>query len=498
MAMHAEFISVPVFAVEILYLASLAFLALLGFHRYRLCWLCLKTRASRRAARPAPAVRGLPFVTVQLPVYNEAYVVKRVIEAACDMDYPKKSMEIQVLDDSTDRTSEIAREVVERRKKEGFSISHIRRKTRRGYKGGALREAFESARGEFLALFDADFVPPPDFLRRALAHFSDPSTGIVQARWGHINAKQSVLTRMQAVFLDGHFLVEQSGRSASGTFLNFNGTASVLRSRCVRSSGGWQDDTVAEDLDLSCRAQLNGWRIRYLEDLVCPAELPHEVDAFKSQQRRWAGGGIQNAKKFLPEILSRKDMSLGFKTEAAFHMFGNNLSGPVFFVAVFSAVAVSVLGGSLPGSVHWAFGTAALAASGGIFGFYLLAAFEARPPEGVWKRLAVTPFTVIFLVGMALNNTRAVVRSLAGGGREFVRTPKTASAGDGAAGIYGSGFDFAALFELAVSSALFFCAARVSPGDFFLKALLALFAAAFFCVSLLSVKQGLGRICRKS
>ncbi len=497
--MTFDFISASVFAFEALYFSSLILLSLLGFHRYRLCWLYLKTRAVRKESRPPLADSELPFVTVQLPVYNEVYVVKRVIEAVCAMDYPRGSIEIQVLDDSTDETCEIAREVIERKKEDGFSISHIRRETRRGYKGGALREAFESARGEFIALFDADFVPPRDFLRRAVECFSDPSVGVAQARWGHINMKQSLLTRIQAVFLNGHFLVEQAGRSASGLFLNFNGTASVLRSSCVRSSGGWQYDTMAEDLDLSCRAQLNGWRIEYLKDLVCPAELPSDVSAFKSQQRRWAGGGIQNARKFLPEILSRKDLSSGFKTEAAFHMLGN-LSSPVFLAALCSAVVINTFGGALPEKVYSVFGAAAFAASGGIFAFFLIAALDSGSPENLWKKLAVIPLAIIFWGGMSVNNTKAVVRSFSGGGGEFVRTPKTASTGDGVppVSIYGSHFDFTALFELVISSVLVFCAVQTVLDDAFLKTLLSIFAAAFFYVSFLSIKQGLGRFARKS
>ncbi len=497
--MPPDFISAWVLALEILYFASLTFLSAMGFHRYRLCWLRLKTRAVRKQS-PAPVPDSeLPFVTVQIPVYNEVYVVKRVIEAVCGMDYPGQSVEIQVLDDSTDGTSEIAREVIERKKRQGFAISHIRRDTRRGYKGGALREAFESARGEFLALFDADFIPPRDFLRRAIAGFSDPSVGAVQARWTHINLKQSLLTRMQAVFLDGHFLVEQSGRSVSGLFLNFNGTASVLRSECVRSSGGWQDDTVAEDLDLSCRAQLNGWKIRYMRDLHCPAELPSDLNAFKSQQSRWASGGIQNARKFLPAILSRKDLSAGFKTEAAFHMLGN-LSSPAFLSAIFSAVAINLMGGTLSGAVYSVFGITAFLASGGIFAFYLLATFDSDSGENPRRRIWTIPFAIVFWAGMSLSNTKAVVRSLAGGGREFVRTPKTASAGGGApvSNLYGSRFDSAALFECVVSLALVFLATLVSPDGALLKILLHIFAAAFFYVSFLSIKQSLGRFAQGS
>ncbi len=491
-AMTSGFSPGPFFAFEVLYFASLIFLSVLGFHRYRLCWLYLKSRISRKTVAPVPDSH-LPSVTVQIPVYNEVCVVKRIIEAACDMEYPRSLIEIQVLDDSTDQTSQIARGVIEDKSREGFKITHIRRGTRRGYKGGALRDAFDNARGEFTALFDADFIPPRDFLLRTVARFSDPRVGIVQARWGHLNLRQSLLTRLQGILLDGHFAVEQTGRSGCGLFLNFNGTASVIRKQCILSSGGWQEDTVAEDLDLSCRAQLNGWKIDYIEDLVCPAEIPSGIDAFKSQQSRWAEGGIQNAKKFLPEIFSRKDISAGFKTEAAFHMLGN-FSSLLFLAVLFSAAVISIGGRSVPGNIYSSIGAVTFASGSGIFFFYVFAVLDSRSGGNVAGRLAIVPLAMALWAGMSVNTTNALIGSFAGRRGKFERTPKTASteAKSLPVAIYGSRFRFAALVEMAISLILVFCAVKTNIPDSFLKGFLCVFAAAFFYVSLLSLKQGLG------
>lgn len=466
----------------------------MGLHGYRLCWLYLKNR-NRRAGGRALTGLQLPSVTVQIPVYNEVYVVKRVIEAACAMDYPAGRLQIQVLDDSTDETSDIARAVIEREKQRGTNISHIRRPTRRGFKGGALKDAFESARGEFIALFDADFVPPRDFLRRALGCFSDPCVGIAQARWGHINMEQSLLTRLQSVFLDGFFVVEQTGRSDAGIFLNFNGTASVIRRECLTSSGGWHEDTMAEDLDLSCRAQLNGWKILYLKDLVCPAEIPSEIGAFKSQQRRWVGGGLQNAGKFLAEILSKKDFSAVFKIEAVIHMLRGFLS-PFFHFYLFSAIVISIVGGTLPASAYSLIGGAALAASGGVFFLYMIAVFDSAPRGKIW-RFAAAPFVVLLFAGISISNAREVYRRLAGRSGGFVRTPKTASAAP-TGYIYGQRFDFTAFLELAAAGALLFCSFAGGVEDPLMKGILLAFSGAFLYVFLLSVKTHLERFFRGS
>jgi len=277
---------------------------LYGFHRYYLILIYLRVR--RNSIKPKKIFTNLPKVTIQLPLYNEIYVVKRLINAVCKVDYPKELLEIQVLDDSTDETSSVARNEVEKFKKKGFNIKYIHREKREGYKAGALKEGMEKAEGEYFAIFDADFIPHPDILKKTLPHFTDPLVGMVQVRWEHINKNYSLLTRIQSLLLDGHFVIEHIARSRSGRFFNFNGTAGIWRKKCIESAGGWKSDTLTEDLDLSYRAQIKGWKFVYLLDVTSPAELPVEINAFKNQQFRWAKGGIQTAKKILPTIIKNK------------------------------------------------------------------------------------------------------------------------------------------------------------------------------------------------
>jgi len=251
------------------------------------------------------------------------YVIERLISSVCKIDYPKELLEIQVLDDSTDNTINIAKDCVQKYKQKGFSIHHIRREKRNGYKAGALSNGLKTARGSLVAIFDADFVPPSDFLMNTVNFFTDPEIGIVQIRWGHLNKEYSTLTRAQSVLLDGHFLVEQTSRYHGGMFFNFNGTAGIIRKKCIETSGGWQHDTLTEDLDLSYRAQINGWKLVYLHDIQANAELPVDINAFKSQQHRWAKGGTQTALKLLPGILINKEIPFRLKIESAFHLLGN-------------------------------------------------------------------------------------------------------------------------------------------------------------------------------
>ena len=272
-------------------------------------------------------------MTVQLPVYNELYVVGRLIDAACAMIYPKDKLEIQVLDDSTDETVDIGgRARRERYRKLGFDIKHVRRTNREGFKAGALKEGLTDARGEFVAIFDADFVPRQDFLLKTIPHFAtDPKIGMVQTRWEHINADYSLLTRTQAMALDGHFVIEQAVRNKVGFFINFNGTAGVWRKECIVDAGNWQADTLTEDLDLSYRAQLRGWKFKYLNNVTSPAELPSEINALKSQQFRWTKGAIETARKMLPFVWS-SDLPLKIKVHATFHL-TNNLVFPFIVLA---------------------------------------------------------------------------------------------------------------------------------------------------------------------
>jgi cellulose synthase/poly-beta-1,6-N-acetylglucosamine synthase-like glycosyltransferase len=315
--------SLPQTLILVLYFFILSILAIYGWHRYYLVYLYMKNRGRAPQALPAPRRDSLPAVTIQLPIFNEMYVADRLIAAVCEMDYPAHLLEIQVLDDSTDETREIAELAVRRHAARGRNIQYLHRVDRRGYKAGALEAGLKEASGEFIAIFDADFIPPPDFLMRTLPHFAaDPKIGMVQARWGHINQDYSLLTKIQSILLDAHFVLEHGGRNRAGCFFNFNGTAGVWRRQAISSAGGWQHDTLTEDLDLSYRAQLAGWRFVFLPDVIAPAEVPVEMNSFKSQQHRWAKGSIQTCLKLMPRIL-RSNQPFGVKAEAFFHLSAN-------------------------------------------------------------------------------------------------------------------------------------------------------------------------------
>jgi cellulose synthase/poly-beta-1,6-N-acetylglucosamine synthase-like glycosyltransferase len=307
--------------VLIAYFFVLCILGIYGWHRYYIVYLYTKYRD--RVPGPPPPVSDWPVVTVQLPIYNEMYVVDRLIEAVCDLDYPKDRLEIQVLDDSTDETRDRAEMAVQRQLARGFDIKYLHRTDRTGYKAGALEAGMKVARGEYIAIFDADFVPTADFLERTVGHLvHDPGLAVVQARWGHLNDEYSLLTRVQAVLLDGHFVLEHGARNRSGCFFNFNGTAGIWRRAAIADAGGWQHDTLTEDLDLSYRAQMRGWRFMFLPDLLTPAEVPVEMNAFKTQQHRWAKGSIQTCRKILP-LLLQSNLPFPVKVEAFFHLTAN-------------------------------------------------------------------------------------------------------------------------------------------------------------------------------
>jgi len=301
----------------VLYVLLMGTVVLYGFHRYLLIFLYYRHR--HKHPSPQGHFQDLPSVTVQLPMYNEEFVAARVIQATSALDYPRDKLQIQVLDDSTDPTAAIASECVRRLSQAGHNICYLHRSDRTGFKAGALAAGMSAATGEFIAIFDADFVPEPDFLLRTIHYFTDRSVGIVQTRWGHINRDSSLLTKGQAMFLDGHFIIEHGARNRSGRFMAFNGTAGIWRRSCIADAGGWQYDTLTEDLDLSYRAQLRGWKFVYLPQMVSPAELPPQVNAFKVQQFRWAKGAVQTAKKMLPSVF-RADLPLKIKIEAFFQL----------------------------------------------------------------------------------------------------------------------------------------------------------------------------------
>src|ERR1700749_2554395 len=312
------------------YLAVLVVLAVYGFHRSSLVWLYYLNR--HRKPRPLGQFAELPAVTVQLPLYNEMYVVERLLDSVAAIRYPRDRFHIQVLDDSTDETQEICKRKVAdlARRFPDLDIDYIHRVDRSGFKAGALQNGLHSAKGEFVLIFDADFLPLPDILERSINHFSDPQVAVVQCRWEHVNRDFSALTEVQALMLDGHFIMEHAGRNWSGRFFNFNGTAGMWRRSAITDAGGWQHDTLTEDMDLSYRAQLRGWKFVYVPEITAPAELPVEMSAFKSQQFRWAKGSVQVARKLLPTIL-RSNATFAQKSEAFFHL-TNNLAYPLLLV----------------------------------------------------------------------------------------------------------------------------------------------------------------------
>jgi len=364
---------------------------------------------------------SLPRVTVQLPVYNEMYVVRRLIAASCGIDYPKDLLDIQVLDDSTDETSATVEECVKEFQKKGNDIQHIRRDNREGFKSGALADGLKSAKGEFIAVFDADFVPQTDILQKTIHYFADKSVGMVQTRWTYINRDYSLLTRIQSIMLDGHFVIEHTARNWSGRFFNFNGTAGVWRKEAIETAGGWQHDTLTEDLDLSYRAQLKGWRFVYLKDETSPSEIPVDINAFKGQQNRWAKGSIQTAKKLLPSIL-RSNLPLKVKVEAFFHL-TNNFSYLLMLLLSLlmypSMVARINIGWFQMIVTDVPF---LLVATTGISFFYLCSQKEAYKD---WKsRLIYMPMLMSLGIGLSVNNSKAVLEALFNRETEFKRTPK--------------------------------------------------------------------------
>lgn len=402
------------------YFAVLAGLCFYGAHRYHMAWLYYR---HRRDAPTPPADGPLPIVTIQLPVFNERYVVRRLIDHVCQIRYPRERLEIQVLDDSTDDTVEIAREAVAAWQARGVDIKHIHRTDRTGFKAGALQAGMQVARGELIAVFDADFTPPADFLEHTLPYFADGGVGMVQARWDHINRDYSWLTRAQSILLDGHFVIEHTARNRSGRFFNFNGTAGIWRRACIEEAGGWQHDTLTEDLDLSYRAQLAGWRFVFLNDVLAPAEVPVEMNAFKSQQHRWAKGSIQVGLKLLPRIL-RSDQPLRVKFEAFIHLTNNLAYVLMVILSVMMPFAIQIrvdhgwyqmLLIDLP---------CFMGATVSVCSFYLLSQREAG---GRWRRRVLyLPFVLALGIGLAVNNAKAVLEALFGHDSPFVRTPKLA------------------------------------------------------------------------
>ena len=410
----------------VLYFGVLAGLSAYGLHRLHLVILCWRHRARIASAQEVTALtdNDLPRVTIQLPLFNESTVAARLLEAVAKMDYPSDKLELQVLDDSTDETQALVRAKVAELRERGLDAVYLHRVDRVGYKAGALDAGLEVAKGDLVAVFDADFIPQPSFLRAIVGHFEDPRVAMVQTRWGHLNREASILTRVQAQMLDGHHLVENRARFGAGLLFNFSGTGGIWRAQAIRDAGGWEHDTLTEDLDLSYRAQLAGYRFVYREDVVSPSELPEDISALRAQQFRWAKGTVQTARKLMRRVLGA-DLSLAQRIEAFFHM------TPHFAYPLL--VVLSVL--LLPALVLFPAADTltmviidlplCMATTGSLAAFYMHAeAAQGRPRLGALARL---PMLIALGTGLAPHLSRAVydgLRSMAG---EFVRTPKHGS-----------------------------------------------------------------------
>jgi len=407
-------------SIEIPYFVILSILSIYGVHRYCLTYFYLKNRGKK--PKPEKTFEKLPRITVQLPVYNERYVVERLIDAAVNLDYPRELLEIQLLDDSTDDTRLLCSQLVSQYASAGYPIRYLHRENRLGFKAGALAEGLEQSTGEMVAVFDADFVPPPPILKQMVHYFADPKVGMVQGRWTWINRDYSALTEVEAIMLDGHFVVEHGGRSSSGRFFNFNGTAGMWRRAAIEDAGGWEHDTLTEDTDLSYRAQLKGWKFIYDPDIVCPSELPVEMNSFKTQQARWAKGLIQVGKKILP-VVWRSDQPLYIKLEATFHLTAN-LAYPLmilFSLILLPAMIVRFYQGwfqmlylDLP---------LFILSTCTVSGFYIVSQ-RALYPKGWMRHLLYLPFLMALGIGLAVTNAKAVIEALLGMESSFVRTPK--------------------------------------------------------------------------
>ncbi|MBI5725539.1 MAG: glycosyltransferase [Planctomycetes bacterium] len=411
---HTIFISV--------YTIMLVLVSIYGFHRYVLVFLYYRHRA--KAPSPAGQFQELPAVTIQLPMYNEPLVVQRIIEKTCGIKYPREKLQVQVLDDSTDQTCELAKQAVEKARQQGYDVEYIHREDRTGYKAGALANGMKTAKGEFITIFDADFVPSESFMLDSIQYFTDPKVCVVQSRWDHLNRNDSMLTRSQALFLDGHFAIEHVARNRSERFMSFNGTAGTWRKSAIEDAGGWHHDTLTEDLDLSLRAQLKGWKFVFLPDLTSPAELPPEMSAFKAQQFRWTKGGAQTSIKLLPKIMLSK-APLKVKVESFFQLtsFSVHLFMMILVLLMFPAMylkSVPIDRGTLLSGLFDISVFVLATFSAGVF--YMASQYEL---DGDWRVvLKYMPIMMALGVGLCVSNSKAILEAWLGKKSEFVRTPK--------------------------------------------------------------------------
>ncbi|MBN9615065.1 MAG: glycosyl transferase family 2 [Acidobacteriales bacterium 59-55] len=483
------------------YFIVMVILAFYGIHRYQLVWLYYRNKKNQAKWDEPPArfaESELPFVTIQLPIFNEQFVVDRLLEAICNLDYPRDRFEIQLLDDSTDETRTVARDLVERYASGAMGMApqpivYLHRTDRHGYKAGALDKGLDVAKGELVAIFDADFVPPPQWIMQVVHHFAEPEIGMVQTRWTHLNRNYSFLTQVEAILLDGHFVLEHGGRSRSGVFFNFNGTAGMWRRKTIGEAGGWQHDTLTEDTDLSYRAQLVGWKFKYLQDVECPAELPIEMTAFKTQQARWAKGLIQTAKKILPQVL-RSDAGWHTKLEAWYHLTAN-ISYPLMIVLSVLLMPAMIIR-SWQGYLQMLLIDFPLfmASTMSVSTFYLVSQKELFPHA--WhKKILYVPFLLALGgIGLTITNTKAVMEALFGVKSAFARTPKYRVKQKGEksqAKVYRKRLGIVPWIELGLGAYFAWTVwYAVSTENFFTVPFLLLFVFGYWYTGLLSLLQG--------
>lgn len=474
------------------YFVSLTILFIFGSSGIVMVYYYFKHRHVRQPK--VGELKEFPVVTIQLPVYNERYVVGRLLDAVCNIAYVKENLEIQVLDDSTDETTDIIEGYVRKYRVQGIDIKHLRRGTRSGYKAGALREGLVTARGEYVAIFDADFVPKPDFLLSTLPYLlRDETVGMVQTRWEHLNSDYSFLTRVQAMALDGHFVIEQNVRNKAGFFINFNGTGGIWRKACILDAGNWEADTLTEDLDLSYRAQLRGWKFVFLPSVTSPAELPSEINALRNQQFRWTKGAIETARKILPKVWA-SNLPLEKKIHSTFHL-ANNIVFPFIIVAAVLNVPLVFIKHQGGYETYFAIMAMFVFAFVGLFLFYLYSQKEVYPD---WqRRMFMFPVFMAGSMGLSLNNTKAVVEGLLKKKSEFVRTPKYRIV-DKSGSWIDKKYTPAKVSGLVVAEGLLslYCFFGVAASIYFVELAAVpfqlLFATGYGTVALLSIKHAMG------
>lgn len=467
-------------------------LFVVGVFSLEAIFLAYKFWQSRKSIQVKNKKEYQPAVTVQLPIYNEQYVAERLIKSVCSLDYPIEKLQIQVLDDSDDITKDICAEQVDNFKAQGYNISLIQRDNRQGFKAGALREGLKTASGELIAIFDADFLPPSDFLKNTVSIFWDSKIGMVQTRWDHLNEDYSMLTRAQSFGLAGHFVVEQNGRNSAGYFMNFNGTAGMWRKTCIEESGNWQDDTLTEDLDLSYRAQMKGWKFIFLTDVVTPAELPAEINALKSQQYRWTKGAVETARKILPQLWKSK-LPLSIKIHSTMHL-TNNFVYPFILLLALLNLPIIIIKNNFPESgVFFVIFSFFLLSFGGSFLFYALS--QKTLYKNWIKRMFLFPVFMSGSMGFSINNTKAVLQALFRKKTPFIRTPKYEMIGKKGSFLgkeYGIFMDRMVLMELFM--AIYSCLSLVIAIYYFeigIIPFLLMFFAGFSVIGYLSIKHHL-------